>query len=307
MPQQAMIYRVLIASPSDCAAERKIIPEILHIWNAAHSLWDAAILEPVLWETHAKPELGDRPQALINKQLVDHCDILIGAFWTRLGTSTGKAESGTAEEIEEFRKAGRRVLLYFSSAPVAPDSVDPEQYASLKAYKKKLEPEGLYFKYDSLEQLRTMLHAHVAGLMAELTGKQGPLAQNAPAQNTPKDDLAVLRQNFEAFLRHLKVSWESERDSHPMGIDDGKAILSDALSSVLEFRQQIVTGLKTACSAMEQCARNLRTMQRHQLFMDGGRSTRQFWENGDKILADLHTIPALLDPAADELDAGSSG
>jgi hypothetical protein len=143
MPQKAIIYRILVASPSDCVHERRLVPDVIHAWNAAHSLASGAILEPVLWETHAVPESGDRPQGLINKQLVDNCDILIGTFWTRLGTSTGKAESGTAEEIEEFRRDGKRVLLYFSSAPVAPESLDAGQYAALAAYRDRLGQDSL--------------------------------------------------------------------------------------------------------------------------------------------------------------------
>src|SRR4051812_5989465 len=135
MPQQATIYRVLVASPSDCVYERKVVPEIIYAWNAAHSYYKDAILEPVLWETHARPEFGGRPQGLLNDQLVKKCDILIGTFWTRLGTSTGKAPSGTAEEIEEVRQAGRPVLLYFSMVPVVPDNLDLEQFEALKAYK----------------------------------------------------------------------------------------------------------------------------------------------------------------------------
>lgn len=114
-----------MASPSDCAQERKIITEVITYWNAVNSLDRATIVEPVLWETHSRPALGDRPQEIINEQIVDHCDLLIGAFWTRLGTPTGKAESGTAEEIERFRNKKMPVLLYFSLVPVVPDSLDP--------------------------------------------------------------------------------------------------------------------------------------------------------------------------------------
>ncbi|MFO7659441.1 MAG: hypothetical protein R6V77_00850 [Candidatus Cloacimonadaceae bacterium] len=59
----------------------------------------------------------------MNQQLVKSCDLVIGAFWTKLGTPTGKAESGTAEEIEQFRAEGKPVLLYFSSAPAVPESI----------------------------------------------------------------------------------------------------------------------------------------------------------------------------------------
>jgi hypothetical protein len=69
------------------------------------------MLLPVMWERDATPDLGDRPQGIINRQLVDVCDVLIGTFWAKLGTPTSEAESGTAEEIERFIKAGKPVLI----------------------------------------------------------------------------------------------------------------------------------------------------------------------------------------------------
>ena len=120
MPQRGLIFRALVASPSDCIHERRLIPEVIAEWNAVHSLSNAAVIEPVLWETHSRPDLGGRPQGIINKQLVANCDLLVGAFWTRLGTPTGEAVSGTAEEIEQFRGAGKPVLLYFSGTQLVP-------------------------------------------------------------------------------------------------------------------------------------------------------------------------------------------
>src|SRR3990172_1493833 len=121
MSIQATVYRVLIASPSDVLSERKAISEVLYAWNALNSVAMNIVLLPVMWETHSAPEMGGRPQEIINKQLVRDCDFLIGTFWTRIGTHTGVAESGTVEEIREFLKAGKPVMLYFSTAPVVPD------------------------------------------------------------------------------------------------------------------------------------------------------------------------------------------
>src|SRR5215469_2313665 len=92
-------YRVLIASPSDMPEERQIATEGINEWNALHASDEGVVLLPVKWETHAMPETGVRPQAAINRQLVAECDLLLGMFWSKLGTSTGVAESGTVEEI----------------------------------------------------------------------------------------------------------------------------------------------------------------------------------------------------------------
>lgn len=76
MPQLGTIYRALVASPGDCIEERKLVPGVFHRWNTAHSLARSACVLPVLWEVDAYPQLGDRPQGVINSQLIDHCDLL---------------------------------------------------------------------------------------------------------------------------------------------------------------------------------------------------------------------------------------
>jgi hypothetical protein len=125
---QATIVRVLIASPGDTVNERRVLREAIEDWNSLNGD-QGVFLQPVMWERDATPELGDRPQGVINRQLVDNADMLIGIFWTRLGTPTSEADSGTVEEIERVAAAGKPVLLYFSKKPVILDSVDPEQYA----------------------------------------------------------------------------------------------------------------------------------------------------------------------------------
>jgi hypothetical protein len=82
---------------------------------------------------------GVRPQAILNKQIVESGDILIGIFGYRLGTPTGKAQSGTIEEIEEFRKAGKYVALYFSTADV-PRTADRDQLKALEDYQPARHP-----------------------------------------------------------------------------------------------------------------------------------------------------------------------
>src|SRR5437763_1467261 len=124
MSYRADVHRVMIASPGDVLAERQIAREVIHEWNSVHSIDRRIVLMPVGWDTHASPEMGDRAQAIINRTVLADCDLLVAIFWTRLGTPTGVAASGTVEEIEEHLAAGKPAMLYFSSAPVHLDSVD---------------------------------------------------------------------------------------------------------------------------------------------------------------------------------------
>lgn len=161
MPQPVLALRALIASPGDLEDERLAIPDVIAAWNATHSRDKAVIIEPVKWESHSTPVQGDRPQAIINQQLVDKCDFVIAVFWTKLGTSTGVADSGTVEEIMEFEKVGKPVLLYFSDRPISPSKQNSDQLAKLNEFKNSRQNAGLYHSYSDINQFREVLNRHL--------------------------------------------------------------------------------------------------------------------------------------------------
>src|SRR5215216_1219168 len=154
MSYSAKVFKIMIASPGDVAIERNIIREVIHEWNAIHSETRKIVLLPVGWESHFSPEMGDRPQEIINKKILEKCDVLVGVFWTRIGTETGEYPSGSVEEIEKHIKLGKPTMLYFSNKPVHPDSIDQEQYSRLKAFKLSCQTRGLYETYDELNEFR---------------------------------------------------------------------------------------------------------------------------------------------------------
>ena len=158
----ATVLKVMIASPSDVAAERKLIREVIHEWNVVNSEDRKVVLLPVGWETHSSPEMGDRPQAILNRQVLQGCDILIAAFWTRIGTPTGLAQSGTVEEIEEHIATNKPALLYFSSVPVREGSGDATQFSALKEFKNSCRERGLIEEYDDLSTLHAKLTRQLA-------------------------------------------------------------------------------------------------------------------------------------------------
>jgi len=157
----ATIIPVMIASPGDVSEERDIVREVIHDWNDVNAAASRIVLIPVGWETHSSPELGVRPQELINSRLLKNCDLLIGVFWTRLGTPTGKAESGTVEEIEEHVSPGKPAMIYFSSKPVAPQSIDSEQYSVVQGFKARCKELGLIEEFDDINEFRAKLAKHV--------------------------------------------------------------------------------------------------------------------------------------------------
>ncbi|HET9285878.1 MAG TPA: hypothetical protein VFR24_28325 [Candidatus Angelobacter sp.] len=171
MARKVVAIRILIASPADVASEREIVSEVIERWNAVHSRSIGIIFEAIRWETHSYPASGDRPQAIINSQIVDDADIVVGIFWSRLGTPTGVSPSGTAEEIERLRQSGKHVLLYFSNAPI-PQNHDADQFSRLQAYKHSIRENSLVWDFSNSEELHKLFTQHLASLANKIAQEQ---------------------------------------------------------------------------------------------------------------------------------------
>jgi len=161
--------KILVASPGDVDAERKIAVEVINQWNIAHGGAHQLHLDAVLWESHSAPECGERVQGILNEQLaVDHCDCAIGIFWTRIGTDTGVEPGGAVEEIRRMLNHGNRVMLYFSKAPGNYDPSDHEALGKLADQSKKLanfraslQSRALLCDYNDIHHFRQKLSDHL--------------------------------------------------------------------------------------------------------------------------------------------------
>lgn len=197
MSFKSEVYRVLIASPSDLADERQVVTEAVHDWNAQHADAEEIVLLPVKWETHAVPQSGIRPQEAINQQIVQHCDILVGMFWTRFGTNTGIAASGTVEEIDQFVSANKPAMLYFSARPIDPNKINIEQYERLSDFKTTTYQHALTGSFSSLEQLDKMLSNHLMHQVRKLKAKR---PSRRPAKLDPFQLTELIRTHKESGI-----------------------------------------------------------------------------------------------------------
>jgi hypothetical protein len=213
-PVKAIILNVLIASPSDVSAERDAIESAIHEWNTNHHAQTGIVLQPVRWETHSYPAIGDRPQGILNKQIVDSAHLLIGIFGSRLGTPTGEAQSGTIEEIEQFRKTGRYVALYFSNAP-RPRNADRNQLEALERYQKERQQDTLYSRFDTADDLRRLVTQHLPKIVSEVY----EALRNAKPKTTGNDrdrsssrDFAPSRASETLSPKEMELLWNAVKD-----------------------------------------------------------------------------------------------
>jgi hypothetical protein len=168
MAYDSRVYRILIASPSDVEMERDAAVKVIQDWNDLHSASRKVTLLPLRWETHTAPEYGTRPQEVVNRMIVDECDLLLGIFWTRIGSPTGAADSGTLEEIDRVGRAKKPIMLYFSSVGADPARLDLRQLQKLNEFREKTFPNGLVESYKSPLEFRDKFAMHLERKVREL-------------------------------------------------------------------------------------------------------------------------------------------
>jgi hypothetical protein len=131
----ATVRRLLVSSPSDVPPhDLEIIRKSINRWNVTYGQQFASVVIPVAWGTNAVAEFGRHPQAALNDQIVDRCDIGIALFANRLGTETPNAESGKVEEIERLNRLGRYVAILRSARPVSAAALDWQQAGHLRDF-----------------------------------------------------------------------------------------------------------------------------------------------------------------------------
>jgi hypothetical protein len=105
MPEQVLLFRVFVGAPSDVDEAHDVIRGQIEQWNRDHGPAARTRVEFTNWRTHSHPAAGGRPQALLNRQVVDQCGFMVGIFNARFGSPTGVADSGDGGRNSSRHKA----------------------------------------------------------------------------------------------------------------------------------------------------------------------------------------------------------
>lgn len=170
MAQSITLYRVFLAAPSDVTEELAVVEGVLREWNLQHGEAYGVRVELVNWRTHTRPQTGWRAQELVNKQAFDNCDVVIAIFWSRFGTPTGRASSGTVEEIQRGIKQKKPVLVYFSNRPTPGSS--PVEHSRIERFKRRFGQKALFWVYSDSLSFEKNLRNHLATTMHALLKKE---------------------------------------------------------------------------------------------------------------------------------------
>jgi hypothetical protein len=167
MAYSVLARRLLISCPGDIpATDLHLVQKAINRWNGIYGERFGTAIIPISWGTHAAAEFGDAPQELLNRQLVDQCDVCLALFANRLGTPTASAESGTAEEIARLSENGRYVGVLRSRREVSNSQIDSDQLKSLEQYLETIKTKALILDYtddaDLIQNVDNILVAAVS-------------------------------------------------------------------------------------------------------------------------------------------------
>jgi hypothetical protein len=169
VPESIQLFRILLAAPSDVAEERALVASVIDDWNVQHGEGFKVRAELMNWRTHAHPEVGKRPQALINRQFADSADIVLAIFWKRFGTPTGRASSGTVEEIERAMRRGKKVMVYFSQRlAAAATSSDQREEKRVVRFREKFGRTAVYATYNDTQEFEAVVRKDLALVLREV-------------------------------------------------------------------------------------------------------------------------------------------
>ncbi|WP_026373493.1 hypothetical protein [Agrococcus lahaulensis] len=149
MAYPTLALHLLISAPGDVPLEdMAVMRKTISQWNLNLGRHVGLTVLPVSWTEHAVAEFGERPQEILNHQIVGEADLAVALFHDRLGTPTGEAESGTAEEIKVLLEAGKSVAVLVNSAPRPPLSgAALYERQRLNAYLDELRKSALVLEY----------------------------------------------------------------------------------------------------------------------------------------------------------------
>jgi hypothetical protein len=207
MAKTRQSLRVLIGGPSD--VNREAIRSAVIRWNELFSEVLGITLEPRMDTHDVSPALGASAQSIVNNQLVDKADLLIATFWTRGGTPTKTAMSGTLEEIQRLvdRGDGVRVMVYRLRTPVDPSAMDITQLTRMQDIYRSLQSSGYIVDVDSMDQLCERLLKDLTSKVQQLSESSTPPPVVPPSIFT-QTVAEAQRCNADGYWFNIILGWD---------------------------------------------------------------------------------------------------
>jgi SAM-dependent methyltransferase len=201
MPTEAIVYRVLLAMPDDIEEERRVAKDVMLNWNSMTGRNHDIHLEPV-----------DARDVNGRSSLNEEIDIVLGTFWATTNDSGG---INYADMVRQLANEETASTIAFCEANIPTEQLDPEEYATLEAFKDDCRETGTgYFTYSNCEEYESQLRRDIARTMdGFLMDSESYFEENKDEHDGPSE------YNPEVDHERLQLSEAMHRDQDERNLD----------------------------------------------------------------------------------------
>lgn len=168
--KQIQQIKLFISCPSDIKDEIDSIRFIVEEINKTVGKQNDYTIDCLNWKFDTYTDIGDDPQAVINNQIDDEYDILVGLLWQRVGVPTLRDKSGTIEEINRaISNSLKEKLIYFKTTPPENlNQINLEQLSKINSFKMDLSNRGvLYKEFNSIKEFESLFRINLMNLISD--------------------------------------------------------------------------------------------------------------------------------------------
>lgn len=218
MPKTLTQIQIFVSCPSDLEPEVEILESLV---DEINRILENVFFHIVHWKTHVRPGVGSDPQAVINSQMPQDYDVFIGLLWSRFGTKTPRASSGTYEEFEAAIARNKEtggvpeVMFYFKDAPLPPSSINGVDLQKIHDFKNSLSGLGaLYGSFSDDTSFQSTLRSHLVAVAKKFNAPgDSRIAKTAIVEpSVPGSNIETMELEELGYLDYFEIFEEKNKD-----------------------------------------------------------------------------------------------
>jgi hypothetical protein len=192
-------FRLIVVSPSDVRDYKDAVDKVVAELNRAEFQRRGVVVTIWRWDADAIPQMSALgvQDALDQQMDLERSRLVVGIFWTRIGTQGPDQKTGTEHEIERafdfWQRTGQpTVALYFCTQPLHPPNTveDADQLVGLLRFKSSLEMRQIIFEVKDLEEFEARFRHHLLSKVRDFIEGKG----SQPQQPTGRDSIRSIAQ-----------------------------------------------------------------------------------------------------------------
>lgn len=252
------LVRVFVTYPADVAQEARLVDNIAQELNATMGGVHKVRMEVIRWERDVRAGVGSDAQEFVNGQLGADYEVLIGVFWSRVGSPTPRASSGSIEEIDialrRFRNSQTLplVMIYFKTAGIDPMNVEPGQLAMLRDLRNQLSDNGVLYKtfqdqvaFESLVRIDLARALQHVVLMSTGQNEAESAIEQPSKESGPNSEQGILDylDAYEEAFRRLLLLVNAQAESLDQLAESNKAHAAEINARAAEGDRRLLRRL----------------------------------------------------------------